>query len=205
MPRLAMLGLLCVLAAAPAHADGYYFEQVIGVASGRGRSSAPLSLGLHSKLGVGLKRGGFSIEPWIASDLTFDRDSATLDIFGGAPAAGRADLEGTGIDLRYTYRLPRGLALYVRGGPRFATGAGALGGFDGPGFGVGTGLALTGRVRALGFLWAPLFFFHEGPYAVGAIFIDQGVDVYTLTGPPAGTRLVSIVGTDLGVAIGTDF
>ena len=205
MRRIAAIATLCAAAAAPAHGDGYYFEQTMGVASGRGEAGAPLSVGLHAKLGVGLRRGAVSIEPWIASDLTFDRDSATLAVFGGEPARGHADLTGTGLDVKLSTPIRSGLSLYVRGGPRYATGLGALGGFDGPGFGVATGVALVGRVRALGFLWAPLLFMHKGPFATGAIFLDESVDVYALTGPPTGSRAVSIVATDIGFAIGTDF
>ena len=205
MPRIAAIASLCALAAAPAHADGYYFEQTVGVSTGRGTAAAPLDVGLHTRLGIGLIRGGLSIEPWISSDLTFDRSGATLELFGGSPAMGHADLEGMGLDVKYAEPLSQNVGVYVRGGPRFATGAGALDGFDGPGFGVGTGIQLVGRVRALGFLWAPLFFFKKGPYARGAIFFDEGLDYYRLSATPMGTRAVPVLATNIGFAIGSDF
>jgi len=201
----ATIGTACAIAAAPAHADGYYYEESIGVSSGRGTDAAPLSTSLRVRTGIGLRRGALSIEPWVSADLSFDRAGASFELFGGAPAMGRADLAGTGVDVKFICPLPRSLSLYVRGGPRYATGAGALTGFDGPGIGVGTGLQLTGRVRALGFLFAPLFFMKHGPYATGALFIDQGVDLYSLAATPMGTRAVPIVATNFGFAIGTDF
>src|SRR5690348_16496238 len=132
MRRIAAIATLCAAAAAPAHGDGYYFVQTMGVASGRGEAGAPLSVGLHSKLGVGLRRGPISIEPWISSVVTFDRDSATLAVFGGEPSRGHADLTGTGLDIKVSTALRPNLSLYVGGGPRYATGLGAFGGYDGP-------------------------------------------------------------------------
>lgn len=205
MVRPWAIATACAIASSAAHADGYYYEQTVGLSSGRGASAAPLAMGLHVRSGVGIRRGPVSIEPWVSADLTLDREGATLELFGGAPAMGRADLSGTGLDVKYTYDLPRGVSMYVRGGPRFATGDGAFGGEAGPGLGVGTGVQLSGNVRALGFLWAPLFFVPRGPYAIGAVFLDESVDVYRLTTTPSGTRAVPIVATNLGFAIGTAF
>src|SRR6266480_3598238 len=124
-------------------------RSLLRISSGRGAGGSALATSLRVRSGVGLRRGAFSIEPWVSADLTLDREGSSFEIFGGAPAMGHADLAGTGLDVKYSYALPRSLAMYVRGGPRYASGAGALAGFDGPGFGVGTGVQLVGRVRAL--------------------------------------------------------
>ena len=42
-------------------------------------------------------------------------------------------------------------------------GTGALAGYHGRGIGAAAGAQLTAKVRALGFLWAPLFFIDRGP------------------------------------------
>jgi len=60
-------------------------------------------------------------------------------------------------------------------------------------------------VRALGFLWAPLFWLHKGPKVIGALFLDEGVDYYHLD---AGNRApidTPIVSTNVGFAIGSSF
>jgi len=81
--------------------------------------------------------------------------------------------------------------------------------YAGPGIGAGTGIMISGRVRALGFLWAPLFWLKKGPKVVGALFLDEGVDYYHLTAgtsaPPNGPIDAPIVSTNLGFAIGSDF
>jgi hypothetical protein len=43
------------------------------------------------------------------------------------------------------------------------TANGELDGYGGFGLGVGGGVQLRGSVRALGFLWGPLFFVERGP------------------------------------------
>jgi hypothetical protein len=204
MVRLCAIVTACAIAS-PALADGYYYEQTVGLSSGRGANAAPLAMSLRVRAGVGMRRGPISIEPWVSADLTLDREGSTLEVFGGAPAMDHADLSGTGVDVKYIYDLPRGVSLYVRGGPRFASGDGALGGSEGPGLGTGTGVQLSGNVRALGFLWAPLFFVPRGPFAVGAVFLDESVDMYWLTASPRGARAVPIVATNVGFAIGTAF
>ncbi len=194
-----------VLVAAPAHADGYYYTESVGFSTARGRDASPLAASLHTRAGLGYRLGAFSLEPWVEADLTFDRDGSTLELFGGSPAMGRADLAGFGLDARYSEPLGAGFQAYVRAGPRYATAAGALNGFSGFGFGTGTGVALVGRVRVLGFLFAPLFFTTKGPKVLGALFVDEGVDVFALHGPAMQTFSTPVIATSLGFAVGTAF
>lgn len=178
-----------------------YYDESLGLSLGR----AQLSTSLHLRTGAGMKRGSLSFEAWVSADLAFDRDRASFELFGGAPAMGHADLAGTGLDVKYTYDLPRSFALYARGGPRYATAQGSLNGYAGPGFGTGFGLELRGQVRALGFLFAPLFFLPKGPHALGALFIDESVDLYQLSATPMQPLAAPIVSTNIGFAVGTDF
>lgn len=195
--------LALLLAAGVAHADGYYYEQSYGVSSVRGAMGAGNALRL--RLGFGVRVGEVSLEPWIAGDLTFDRVGATYGVLGGDPAMGRADLTGAGIDAWWTAPLPHSLSIYVRGGPRFGSGTGVLASYTGPGLGAGTGIRISGRVRALGFLWAPLFWLHKGPKVIGALFLDEGVDWYHLSAGHSAPIDTPIVSTNLGFAIGSDF
>lgn len=199
--RLTALAVLCAIRAA--HADGYFYEQSFGVSTAR--QVPMLNSSLRLRVGVGMRLGAWSVEPWLSGDLTYDRVGATYDLFGGDPAPGHADLTGMGVDVRYTTPLPHNLAIYIRGGPRVADGLGALNGYSGRGLGAGTGIQLSGQVRALGFLWAPLFFVKRGPKVIGAVFLDAGVDAYHLSAAGSPTLDTPIVSTNLGFAIGSDF
>ncbi|MGE5183257.1 MAG: outer membrane beta-barrel protein [Acidobacteriota bacterium] len=200
-----LLAASCLLGAAQARADGYYYTESVGFSTARGRDAAPLEASLHTRAGLGYRLGALSLEPWVEADLTFDRQGSTLELFGGAPAMGRADLDDFGLDARYSEPIADGFQAYVRAGPRYATAAGALNGYSGFGFGTGTGVALVGRVRVLGFLFAPLFFTSTGPKALAALFVDEGVDVFALHGPAMQTLSTPVIATSLGFAVGTDF
>ena len=203
----AAIALACLLAAAgAARADGFFYEETFGASSARGPERDVLGKMLHVKLGVGFRLGDWSLEPWFGSDVTLDRMGATLGIYGGMPVPGRADVSTMGLDVKYATPRDHGLSIYLRGGPRVLTGdMGALAGASGRGLGVGTGVELVGKVRALGFLWAPLFFLHKGPFITGALFVDAGLDEYALDTPERTTRAVTQVTTSIGFSAGTDF
>jgi hypothetical protein len=201
--RLITVATLLALTSS-AHADGWFYEQSFGLSSARGGDVPSLETALRLRLGLGWRLGNVSFEPWAAGDLTFQRNDAMFGILGGEPSAGTADLTQYGFDLKYTEPVGRGVSLYMRGGPRFGGGDGTLEHFIGPGVGAGAGIQLSGQVRALGFLWAPLFFVKRGPKITGAVFLDQGVDVYWLSTSHM-TIGVPVVSTNLGFAFGTDF
>jgi hypothetical protein len=202
MLRVSALIVACTLGSA--HADGYYYSESVGFASARGSDAAAMSTSLRTRAGLGYRWGALSIEPWIAADLSFERDGATLEVFGGAPAMGHADLEGGGLDLKLSEPVGHGFVLYTRAGPRYASATGALADYSGFGIGAGTGIALVGHVRALGFLWTPLFFSSHGPHVLAALYLDQGVDVYSLSSR-MGTIATPVIATSFGFAVGTDF
>src|SRR5258706_12141212 len=205
MLRPSVLVVACTLATGRARADGYYYSESIGVATARGRDVQPLAASLHTRAGLGVRFGAWSIEPWLAADLAFAREGATLEVFGGAPAMGHADLEGGGVDVRLSEPIGDGFVLYTRAGPRYASANGALADASGWGFGAGTGIALVGRVRALGFVWAPLFFTKRGPHVLAAAYVDQGIDLYALRGPGTSSIATPVAATSVGFAVGTDF
>jgi hypothetical protein len=201
--RLAALAL--VLAASPAYADGFYYSQAYGVSSARGDGASPLGASLQLRLALGWRFGALTVGPLLGVNLAVQRDDATFGLLGGEPIAGDSDLKTYGIDARYHATLHEHLVMYVRGGPRYATGLGALDGYRGFGAGAGTGVQLTGRVRALGFLFVPLFFATKGPLITASVFLDENVDWYQLERNAMPTVATPIIGTTIGVAAGSHF
>jgi hypothetical protein len=193
---------------ARAHAraeDGAYVAESFGVATGRGAVAHMLGSPLHLRIGLGMRLGHLAIEPWIQQDLQTDRVGAFKGLVGGEPADGTADLNTMGLDAKYIVALDRRLEVFVRGGPLVADGAGALAGFHGRGVGLAGGAQLSGKVRALGFLWSPLFFLKRGPMVTGALFLDAGYDFYFLRAA-GGRALDARVGhVSVGFAVGSAF
>jgi hypothetical protein len=60
-------------------------------------------------------------------------------------------------------------------------------------------------VRALGFLFAPLFFMKRGPRIHAALYLDQNVDWYWLGASHMATLSVPVVGTTIGIGAGSYF
>ncbi|MEO7733203.1 MAG: hypothetical protein ABIY55_19730 [Kofleriaceae bacterium] len=151
-----------------------------------------------------MRIGHLALEPWILSDLQTDRVGAFKGLVGGQPADGTADLEVMGLDAKYIVPLDDRVEVFVRGGPLVAEANGALDGFHGRGIGIAGGAQLSGKVRALGFLWSPLFFLARGPMVTGALFLDAGYDFYFLR---RGNELLEArVGhVSIGFAVGSAF
>jgi hypothetical protein len=184
--------------------DGAYAAESFGVATGRGRLAGVLGSPLHLRVALGMRIGHFALEPWILSDQQTDRVGAFKGLVGGQPADGTADLNVMGLDAKYIVPLDDRLEVFVRGGPLVADANGALAGFHGRGLGVAGGAQLSGKVRALGFLWSPLFFLARGPKVTGALFLDAGYDFYFLR--RGAERLDARVGhVSIGFAIGSAF
>ena len=205
-----LVALAVVLAAGSARADGYFYEQSYGGSSVRGGGAMGVGTAMRVRLGFGVRVGNIALEPWMAADLTLDRTGDTYGV-GGDPAMGHADVTGVGFDGRWDAPLGgpgsvvEHVAIYVRGGPRIAGGTGTLASYNGFGVGGGTGIMIRGRVRALGFLWAPLFWLPRGPKVIGALFLDEGVDWYHLSSGSSAPLDLPIVSTNVGFAIGSDF
>lgn len=202
--------LAVTLLASHAHADdGYYFAETIGVGMARGDLEPIVGRSIQTRLAVGARVKWLAIEPWLRSDLQLEREGAFRGIVGGEPAPGRADLEAYGLDLKLIgplYRGPSGeiVEAYVRGGASFAGGTGMLEHHDGMAYGAAAGIQISGRVRALGFLWAPLFFIKRGPKVTGALFLDQGYDFYRLR-DGRSTVDARVGHVSVGFAIGSGF
>lgn len=197
--------LALLLAPAIASADGFYASESIGVSMPDDSLSPYLQQPLKVRLAVGARWRFVAIEPWLSTDLQLDRDGATRGILGGTPANGTADLATYGVDAKLIGKLDEHLSAYVRVGPSRAEANGVLEGYSGWGAGASAGVQLTGRVRALGFLWAPLFFLKRGPMITGSLFLDQGVDFYRLRMAGAPDLDARVAHVSIGFALGSDF
>lgn len=202
--RLA-LTVAALALASPAQADGFYYGQSYGVSSARADGSSMLGASLQLRVQLGWRWGAWSVGPWFAGHLAAPRDGSTFGIVGGQPQSGDSDFESLGVDARYNATIRGHLTAYVRGGPRIGRGIGALDGYRGAGFGVGTGLQLAGRVRALGFVFAPLFFMKRGPSIQACVYLDQNVDWYSLSADRMPTLSMPLVGTSIGIGAGSYF
>ncbi len=185
--------------------DGAYVAESFGVATGRGALARMIGSPLHLRIGLGMRFGQLAIESWVLSDLQTDRVGALRGLVGGQPAQGSADLSAIGVDAKYIVALDRRIEIYGRAGPLAADGNGALAGYRGRGVGIAGGAQIKGNVRALGFLWSPLFFLQRGPMITGALFLDAGYDFYFLrstAGPPIDARVGHV---SIGFAVGSSF
>lgn len=200
--------------AAPARAeDGVYFSQSLGVAMAKGALAPTVGNSIESRLSLGARTRWLAIEGWVMSNLQTDREGAFRGFAGGEPADGRADLEYYGFAVRAIaplYRAATGERLegYLRVGPSIVTGTGMLDSYRGVGLGASAGVQLTGKVRALGFLWAPLFFVKKGPKVTGSLFLDQGWDFVRLErdGASEAKPIRARVGhVSVGFAVGSTF
>ncbi len=194
-----------IAVAAPARADGVFFEESFGVANARGPLASTVAAPLHLRVGIGMRIGDFALEPWVVADQQLDRVHAWKGVVGGDPKPGAADLEAYGLDAKYIVALDHRFSVFARTGPLAADGNGALMGYTGRGFGFAGGAQITGRVRALGFLFSPLFFVPKGPFVTGSLFLDAGYDFYWLRGP-GGDAITAHVGhVSVGFGVGSDF
>ncbi len=200
-----MTALALVLAGTTAHADGLYYSQAYGLSSARGDGGAMLGESLQLRIALGWRFGALTVGPVLSTNLAVERDHAHFGLVGGDPSSGDSDLDSYGLDARYHVGITQNVALYVRGGPRYARGLGALAGYDGFGAGVATGIQLSGRVRALGFLFVPLFFMSKGPMVTASVFLDESIDLYRLHAGAMREVSFPLLGTSIGIAVGSHF
>jgi hypothetical protein len=203
MRRVLVLAIL--FATTSARADGFYITESVGFALPRGDLAPYVLEPMKIRLAVGARWRFLAVEPWVSSDLQGDRDGGFKGLIGGEPPRNTADLAIYGVDAKLVGRLDPHLSVYVRGGPSVVEANGALAGYSGYGLGASAGLSLSGRVRAIGFLWAPLFFVNRGPMVTGSIYIDQGFDFYRLKMAGASDLDGRVGHVSMGFSFGSDF
>lgn len=213
MRRALLLVLAAVMAvpATPASADGIYFTESFGGANIKDELGERIDSAVKFRVSVGVRRRRWAVELWGGGYLAekqvpgcelCDRpDYYTYETAG---------LGAYGLDLKYIEPLSRHFEVYLRGGPSAAVVDGAgLDGYAGRGLGFGAGAQLKGKVRALGFLWWPLFFTGVGPKVTASLWADAGYDFYRLH---RGGKLEAVPAIDakvtsmtIGFAVGSDF
>jgi hypothetical protein len=197
--------LAVAASAGTVRADGFYYGQSYGISSARSDGSAMLGESLQLRIQLGWRWGDFSVGPTFTGHLAAPREGSAFGVVGGDPPRGDSDFESIGADVRYNQTIRGRLSAYVRGGPRMARGMGALDGYLGIGLGAGTGIQVTGQVRALGFLFAPLFFSKRGPKINACVFLDQNVDWFWMSNDPMPALSLPIIATSIGIGAGSYF
>jgi hypothetical protein len=209
--RLAATALLAVvaLAASPrtAGADGSYFT--LGMGPGEVENELHEYVGndtFRVRVGLGHRFGRWALEAFLAGDIPEDYDTAV------------GDLDTVGVDLKYIVQLSDRFQGYVRGSAsRMSTEATftdtcfdcAYGGreYSGRGLGAGAGMMMRGKVRALGFLYWPLFFVPAGPKVNASLYLDHGYDFYRLHPHDGrgGAIDATVMRWTFGFTVGKDF
>ncbi len=213
MNRLLTVVVLCGLASSAA-ADGVYFTESVGGTAIGGELGDGTSKGMRVRIAGGIRRKNWAIEGWLAGDLAtghsnLDAPPVACRGTGGGGCSSEphhdntsAGLFALGVDAKYIRPLTPHIELYLRGG----LGRGISdGGYSGNGIGVGAGIQLKGKVRALGFLFWPMFFVPWGPKVTAAVFLDNGVAFYRLQRDGSGSRDAHLTHLTLGWAVGSDF
>ncbi|MBP8810109.1 MAG: outer membrane beta-barrel protein [Kofleriaceae bacterium] len=198
---LTALALALVLAAAPARADGTYFTFGLGPAEVSDDLGAYVDETFGVRLALGHRVGALAIEGYLAPE-----GSAGGDDLGMSAVR-------LGVDARYLVRLASGVQLYARGGlgrmdATLGDGRGGRGvDYSGRGIAGGVGVQLRGKVRALGFLYWPLFFIPVGPKVNASLFVDHGTEFYRLhpEGGQGRTIDARLSRLTFGFNVGADF
>jgi hypothetical protein len=145
-------------------------------------------------VGVGIS-GGFDDPMFLFIDCYGDECNNLPD----------ATLTDLSLDFKHAVRLAGPLALFGRARISSIRAGGALEGYVGRGYGIGGGVQIDGKVRALGLLCPVFFVLPYGPKIHAAAYLDTGTTRFTLhrAGDPS---LPGAIGrTTVGFAIGSDF
>jgi hypothetical protein len=190
--------------ARPAAADGFYFFEGLGVSHYRDDLADHIGdTGLNIRGGIGWRLGHIAIEgfaraeigPLVAHTTTAERSSTPI---ADGPDGG---LGIVGLDIKVLQPLSKHWTAYARAGlSKMMTDDG----YAGRGVGATAGIQVAGKVPALGFLWAPLFFFNKGPKVHAALWLEASTSFHRLhgDGPTVDAR---IDGWTFGFSVGQDF
>lgn len=206
---LLILSLAALVAWHPraARADGFYYTESVGGTKIKDELGNHVDSALRVRISLGTRQGSWALEAWLAGDIS-------LELADGDRYSYRnhdASLMQYGLDLKYLQPLSEHFEVYLRGSMSRAV-TDHMHGLDdyaGRGLGVGAGIQVKGKVRALGFLAWPLFFTGWGPKVTAALFIDDGYDFYRLhkhgdlqNGAAIDAQLTHMT---FGFAVGSDF
>jgi hypothetical protein len=214
MRRLAgaLVAIACsgVVGSGAARADGWYYREGMGTADLEGEVTQTFGEGeipIALRIAIGRRVGPWSVEGFFA----FTELAARAG--GGSYAA-----FSYGVDARYHVAVVDHVELYLRGGVgRIDLGGGAtdpasppgvvedLSGYGGRGLQYGAGVQVGGEVRALGFLFFPLFFTDIGPKIHAAGWFDTGAQVFRMHDPGRPSLDGKLSAWALGLTLGTHY
>jgi len=206
-PALLAFALLALTtASSTAHADGTYFSLGMGPGEITDQLGQYATDSFGARIAVGHRIGHLAFEGYLAPE---DADRS------GDGAYSTVSLFRVGVDAKYILPISDNLQVYVRGGlSKLSATIGdsyesrvVAQDYSGRGLGGGAGVQLRGKVRALGFLYWPLFFVPAGPKVNAAIFAEHGVDFYRLHREvgPANSIDARITRLTIGFNVGADF
>lgn len=186
-----------------AQADSWYFTESFGGAGMGDELGEYFSADAAVRLSVGHTIGRWAVGGFIQGTFLTGRRWLERDYYS---------LTTFGVDVKRYYRLSRVWRGYLRGGlSRTEMSDGGwrdeygLGEYGGRSLHYGGGLQASGKVRALGFLFWPLFFAKVGPKVSASVFVDVNRHVMRLhhdRGPSLDGRLTTMM---VGFKIGGGF
>ncbi len=204
MRRLAVIAL-CLATASPVAADGFYLSESFGGTDVKDQLAEQMSSGMRFRIAIGWRHRNWAVEGHFGAHFMIgasDADTRRPDLVDGDA------LTVYGLDVKYLQPVAPHLEVYLRGGASHAL-LETPDNYGGRGLGIGAGAQLKGRVRALGFLFWPLFFMDWGPKITAAVFVDTSYDFYRLhkgdridAKPTIDAQLTTLT---FGFAVGTDF
>jgi hypothetical protein len=208
-----VLSSLSSLSTGVAAADGFYYTESVGAGHVKDELARYMpDAFVRIRLSLGIRRGNWALEGFFAGNLN-SRTQTTAEGDGaptvGSGGGGGTSLVGYGLDLKYMQPLSEHFSVYLRGSLGRGVLDRELADYSGRSAGFGAGVQLKGKVRALGFLWWPLFFTGIGPKVTAGLFLDDGYDFYRLHehGDADKGRAIDAKVTymTLGFSVGSDF
>ncbi len=210
---LTVIATFCALTAASpsAHADGWYFSEGFGHTEVNDEMASRFSeSNVTIRLAVGRQVGPWAIDAYLQ----------VMDLEGAGPYAGTDFSAFTfGLDARYIMKVSGPLQVYLRGGLNkmainnvgdddYAGGDVRVplrDDYEGRGITYGAGVRLSGKVRALGFLYWPLFFLQKGPKVNASLYLDTSRHFVRLHHPRSRSLDGSLSTWTFGFSIGGGF
>jgi hypothetical protein len=189
--------------ATPARADGWYFSESFGGASMGDELGQYFDADAAFRLAVGRRIGRLVIEGYVQGTFLTGKRWLEYDYYS---------LTTFGFDAKHYYQLGKLTRAYLRGGFGRAEMSDdgwrdeyGIGMYGGRILSYGGGVQVSGKVRALGFLFWPLFFAKTGPKVSASAFVDLNRQIMRLhhpRGPSLDGRLTTLM---VGFKIGGDF
>lgn len=208
---LAVIAAGTLFATTTARADGWYFSEGFGQTEiGDEMASKFSGSNFTARIALGRQVGPWAIDAYVQVMSMDGR---------GSYAGGDYTAATVGVDARYFVKLAGPLQVYLRGGlnkmslhehsgyisNREAAFDPRGGDYAGRGITYGAGIRLSGKVRALGLLYWPLFFLPYGPKVNASLWLDTSNQFVRLHNPHARSLDGRLSTWTFGFSIGGGF